>query len=338
MTHRYMAGLLLSTVLALAALAAARLPAAQHLGLSALTLAILMGMAVGNTVYPRLAAACHDGVAFSRQTLLRAGIILFGFKLTFHDIAAVGWTGVLVDSLVITTTFLLAYRMGRLLGMDEQTVILIGAGSSICGAAAVLATEPVVRAPADKVAVAVATVVVFGTLAMFLWPLLYALLHAWGISEFRYGLFAGSTVHEVAQAAVAGRAISAQAMDTAVITKMLRVMMLAPFLLLLSAWRAGRQADRTGGRSRITVPWFALAFLAVAGLNSFKLLPAPALQILITLDNLLLAAAMAALGIGTQLGAVRQAGTRPLLLATVLFVWLAIGGGAINATAAWLLR
>lgn len=338
MTNRYMTGLLLATVLALAALAAARLPAAQHLGLSALTLAILMGMAVGNTVYPRLAASCHDGVAFSRQTLLRAGIILFGFKLTFHDIAAVGWTGVLVDSLVLTTTFLLAYRIGRLLGLDEQTVILIGAGSSICGAAAVLATEPVVRAPADKVAVAVATVVVFGTLAMFLWPLLYVLLHARGISEFRYGLFAGSTVHEVAQAAVAGRAVSAQAMDTAVITKMLRVMMLAPFLLLLSAWQAGRRPDRTGGRRRITVPWFALAFLAVAGLNSFKLLPAPVLQALVTLDNLLLAAAMAALGIGTQLGAVRQAGTRPLLLATVLFAWLAIGGGAINAAAAWLLR
>ncbi|WP_047248602.1 YeiH family protein [Chromobacterium subtsugae] len=332
-------GLLLAMGLAAAAIWAAELPAMKSLGLSALTLAIVGGMVIGNTVYRFIAGPSHHGIAFSKQKLLRAGIILFGFKLTFQDIAAVGFSGVLIDALVLTSTFLLAFWVGRnKLGLDEQSVILIGAGSSICGAAAVLATEPVLKAHAEKVAVAVATVVVFGTAAMFLWPLMYEAVRYLGISEFSYGLFAGSTIHEVAQAVAAGKSVSDAAMNTAVITKMIRVMMLAPFLIGLSAWLAKRHRGNSHEKTGITIPWFAVAFLAVAGLNSFNLLPHALLRQIIALDNLLLAAAMGALGITTHLSAIRQAGSKPLLLASVLFGWLIVGGGLINAGVAMLIR
>ncbi|KMN35693.1 membrane protein [Chromobacterium sp. LK1] len=324
-------GLALAIALAIAALYAAELPAMKHLGFSALTIAIIGGMLIGNSVYRFVAQTSHHGIQFSKQKLLRLGIILFGFKLTFQDIAAVGFAGVLIDTLVLCSTFLLAFRIGRkYLGMDEQSVILIGAGSSICGAAAILATEPVIKAHAEKVAVAVATVVVFGTVAMFLWPMLYQWTSHLGISEFSYGVFAGSTIHEVAQAVAAGKSVSEAAMTTAVITKMIRVMMLAPFLIALSSWLAAKPHGSRQQKGRIAIPWFAVAFLGVAAFNSFNLLPAAWVNAIVSLDNLLLAAAMGALGITTHFSAIRQAGAKPMLLASILFGWLIVGGGLIN--------
>lgn len=332
-------GLLLVLVLALGSLHAATLPWFSQLGLSALTIAIVGGMLLGNTLYPRLATHGHQGVSFAKGQILRLGIILFGFKLTFQDIAAVGISGILIDACVLSSTFALAYWLGRRkLGLDEQSVILIGAGSSICGAAAILATEPVVKAHAEKVAVAVATVVVFGTLAMFLYPLLFALTQALGVSEFAYGVFTGSTVHEVAQAVAAGRAVSELAANSAVITKMIRVMMLAPFLLLLSTWLGRRQQAGSGETRRITIPWFALGFLAMAGFNSLHWLPQAWVAQLIALDNLLLAMAMGALGLTTHFSAIRRAGTKPMLLASALFGWLLVGGTLINSGISYLLH
>ena len=116
--------------------------------------AIVLGILVGNTLYPRIAAGSAAGVGFSKQILLRAGIILYGLRLTFQDIAGVGLHGVLLDALMLASTFGLACLLGtRLFGLDRTTTLLIGAGSSICGAAAVMATEPVVRGRAEQVAV-----------------------------------------------------------------------------------------------------------------------------------------------------------------------------------------
>ncbi|MBK6567817.1 YeiH family protein [Candidatus Aalborgicola defluviihabitans] len=340
--RQHIPGLTLAFTLALGALYAAGLPWFSQLGLSALTLAIVGGMVLGNTVYPRIAVHSHAGIAFAKGHILRLGIIMFGFKLTFQDIAAVGVGGILIDACVLTSTFFLAFWLGRRkLGLDEQSVILIGAGSSICGAAAILATEPVIKAQAEKVAVAVATVVVFGTLAMFLYPLLFSMTHALGVSEFAFGIFTGSTVHEVAQAVAAGRAVSEQAATSAVITKMIRVMMLAPFLLILSACLNRRHASESGGDSDkrpITIPWFALGFLAMAGFNSLSWLPQAWVAQLIALDNLLLAMAMGALGLTTHVSAIRKAGSKPMVLATALFAWLLIGGTLINSGIGYLIR
>ena len=154
----------------------------QEHGLSALTLAIVLGMLVGNTVYPRIAAVSGPGVNLSKQNLLRLGIVLYGLRLTVQDIGHVGLAGVAVDALVLSSTFLLACWIGtRWLGLDRQSAMLIGAGSSICGAAAVMAAEPVVKARAEQVTVAVATVVVFGTLSIFLYPVLFQLNQQWGV-------------------------------------------------------------------------------------------------------------------------------------------------------------
>ena len=295
-------------------------------------------MLVGNAARRHFLSAAAAGIGFARNNLLRIAVVLYGLRLTVRDINAVGLTGVLIDALMLGSTFALALLLGvRVFRLERTTAILIGAGSAICGAAAVLATEPVVRGKPGQVTMAVATVVLFGTLAIFVYPLLYTLSLHWGLlpqGPQAFGVYAGSTIHEVAQVFAAAHSVSNAAADTAVITKMVRVMMLAPFLLMLSLWTTRRAAsvtqDSAAEAGKIHVPWFAFGFIGMVLFNSLALLPQPVVSAAIHLDNLLLAMAMAALGVGTQLSAIRTAGLRPLLLAALLALWLVVGGGLVN--------
>jgi uncharacterized integral membrane protein (TIGR00698 family) len=352
---RLLPGLALSAALAAVAIWLGTSGWLQAHGMSALTVAIVLGIVLGNTLYPFVAVSSGAGVVFSKQTLLRAGVILYGLRLTLHDIGQVGFSGVLIDALLLSSTFGLALILGtRLFGLDRPTALLIGAGNAICGAAAVMATEPLLRAKAEHVTVAISTVVVFGTLAIFLYPALYQLNEHWHLlpaGSRAFGIYAGSTIHEVAQVFAAGRSISVETANTAVITKMVRVMMLAPFLIALSAWLARKSAGENGGHSgansartrgtesgantaagprRLTIPWFAFAFIGMVVFNSLALLPHAVVGTAIDVDTFLLAMAMGALGLTTQFSAIRRAGIKPLLLGAVLFVWLVGGGALIN--------
>jgi uncharacterized integral membrane protein (TIGR00698 family) len=329
---RFLPGLLLVGLLAFLAQEIAAVGWLQAHGISVLTLAIVLGIATGNTLYPYVSASSAKGIAFSKQYLLRAGIVLYGLRLTFADIAHVGVGGVIIDAVVLSSTFAIACWAGvRLFKLDRKTAMLIGAGSSICGAAAVMATEPVVDARCEQVAIAVATVVVFGTVGMFLYPVMFDLAarHFVSVSQSAYGIYAGSTIHEVAQVVAAGRAVSESAANTAVITKMVRVMMLAPFLMALSAYLC-RGVSST--KKRIVIPWFAVGFVAVAAFNSFNLLPRGVVATAVSIDTVLLAMAMAALGLTTHVSAIKTAGLKPLGLAAFLFGWLLMGGFLINWT------
>jgi uncharacterized integral membrane protein (TIGR00698 family) len=338
---RFAPGIALSAALAALAMVLGGIGWLQSHGMSALTVAIMLGIVVANTVYPRLAGTCGPGVNFSKQTLLRAGVILYGLRLTLQDIGHVGIAGVLIDAVVLTSTFALAYTLGtRLFGLDRTTTILIGAGSAVCGAAAVMATEPIVRAKAEQVTVAVSCVVVFGTLAIFLYPVLYALNAHWQlipVGPRAFGIYAGSTIHEVAQVFAAGRSVSIATADTAVVTKMVRVMMLAPLLIALSAWSArgaGQAAQNPSAAAlgaKLRIPWFAFGFIGMVLFNSMGLLPHDVRMALVDVDTYILAMAMAALGLTTHVSAIRAAGVKPLLLGGLLFVWLILGGGFINS-------
>lgn len=325
-----LAGLSLTLVVTVLALGLAENTTVQSWGIGALTLAIICGILLGNSLYPAIQERCQSGVLFAKQSLLKIGIILYGFRLTFSQITDIGLSGLLIDVTMLCSTFMLACWVGpRLFGLDKQTSWLIGAGSSICGAAAVLATAPVVKAQADKVTTAVATVVIFGTLAIFIYPSLYPWVAHW-VTPGTFGIYIGSTVHEVAQVVAAGQAIDPSVERSAVIAKILRVMMLAPFLFFL-AWRVNALSSRCGEKpGKITVPWFAILFIAVAALNSCQLLPPIMVQGLIHIDTLFLAMAMTALGITTRISTLFKAGLRPFLMALILFIWLVVGGGAVN--------
>ncbi|EJL88537.1 putative integral membrane protein [Herbaspirillum sp. CF444] len=338
---RFIPGLALSAALALASIEAGKNAWLQAHGFSALTVAIVLGMLIGNTAFPRIAAGCGSGVAFSKQNLLRLGIVLYGLRLTFQDISQVGISGVVIDACMLTSTFALAWFIGvKVFKLEPHAVMLIGAGSSICGAAAVMATEPVLRARSEQVTVAVSTVVVFGSAAIFLYPLLHGLNFWQGHADF--GVYIGSTVHEVAQVVAAARSIDEHTANTAVIAKMVRVMMLAPFLLILSAYvQRGKSATHAGGGKAshmAGIPWFAFAFIGVVALHSLFPIPAAVTGALLDADTFLLAMAMAALGLTTHLSSVRRAGMRPLLLGGLLFAWLIAGGALVNLAIAYVLH
>lgn len=321
LNKEFLTGAALCLAASLLAASVAQMSWNHQLRLSALTIAIVAGMAVGNFMPARALKWLHPGLRFSQQTLLRLGIILYGLRLTVRDLANLGPRALVLDLTVITTVLTVGFWLGtRVFGMDQDTALLVSAGSGICGAAAVLATDRVIESESHKVSVAVATVVVFGTIAMFLYPVLYPMS---GLTDRQFGIYTGATVHEVAQALAAGRAVSQGASDTAVITKMLRVLMLAPVLLIISRIRRGANASGSG---KIKYPWFVFWFGAVIVAQSFIKLPAATHAHLIDLDTVLLASAMFALGVATRWHQLKAAGTKPLLLASTIFAGLVSGG------------
>ena len=344
-------GILFSTVVALVAIEmSGRYPALGKSGLSILTLAILIGIAIGNMpIYKFLISYCGAGINFSKQKVLRLGIILYGFRLTFQDIGEVGFSGIVIDAFMLTSTFVLAVYLGmKYFKLDRDTSVLIGAGSSICGAAAILATEPILKASNERVAVAISTIVIFGTLSIFIYPVIYSyclLNYAEYCGPEKFGIYIGSTIHEVAQVVATADAIGEDVTNTAVIAKMVRVMMLAPFLITVSAlvsfWEKSKNVPGSGDIEAKAkknsfgqfFPVFAIFFLIAIGINSTGYISSSMRTNLIYLDNFLLALAMGALGLTTHLSAVAKAGIKPLQLAAVLFVWLVIGGAVVNTAA-----
>jgi uncharacterized integral membrane protein (TIGR00698 family) len=321
-------GILFVALFATAASYLAELPIVHHLGISPLIIGILLGIIYANTLRNHLPEVWVPGILFSMKTLLRIAIIFYGFRITFQTIAALGINGVLVGLTMVTTTFILGYFIGvKLLKLDRDTTILVAAGSSICGAAAVLATEPVLKSDPYKSAIAVGTVLIFGTIAMFLYPALYH----FGLIPFTphvMGIYIGGTLHEVAHVVAAGHAISQQTADTAVIVKMTRVMMLAPFLLLLSIWlfTSDKHPNGTNKLANITIPWFAIMFICAAGIHSLHIIPESIINFTNKLDTFGLTMAMSAMGMETQISKFKGVGLKPLYLATLLFSWLIFGG------------
>lgn len=304
-----------------------------EVALGTLTVALLLGVVLGNAM-PARADTWAVGVAFSKKHVLRLGVILFGFRLTVHDFQAGGFPILLIDALVLTSTFALAMFAGmRILKLDPVTSALIGAGASICGASAVLATAPIVGAGAAQASVAMATVAVFGTAALLLYPALYRLNAELGWlpgGASGYGVYIGSTVHEVAQVVAIANASATATQDPAVVTKMGRVALLAPFLLSLALWKRKGCTEASGKTSLASaIPWFPALFAVAVLVNSFAPI-GEARHAIEAFDTLVLATAMAALGIATRLSAIRAAGAKPLVLAGVLFGWLVVAGGFIN--------
>ena len=219
-------GLLLTSAIAAASFALRWIPGVAIL--SPMILSIVLGMALHNIVgTPAIAKA---GVTFSLRRVLRFAIILLGLQLTAAQVAEVGATGVAIIVATLVATFVFTKWLGRLIGVDRQLAELIAAGTSICGASAVIATNTVTDAPDEDVAYAVACVTVFGSVAMFVYPLLPGLLH---LSQTGYGLWAGASIHEIAQVVAAAYQDGSRAGDFATIAKLSRVMMLAPVVITL---------------------------------------------------------------------------------------------------------
>lgn len=322
-------GILLITLFSCAAFYIGDMNMMKSLSLSPMIVGIILGMLYANSLRNNLPETWVPGILFCSKRILRIGIILYGFRLTFQDVTAVGLSAVCIDAVIVTTTICGGVIIGRMLKMDRDIALLTSVGSGICGAAAVLGAESAIRTKPYKTAVAVATVVIFGTLAMFFYPALYR-SGIIDLSPEAMGIFTGSTIHEVAHAVGAGNAMGPVISNSAIIVKMIRVMMLVPVLLVLSysvaraAVKAGMGKEADGGK--ISIPWFAILFLVVIGFNSFDLLPAELVDFINTFDTFLLTMAMTALGAETSIEKFKKAGLKPFVLAFILFLWLMTAG------------
>lgn len=324
-------GILLIALFAAAAFYIGEMNWVKTLSFSPLVVGIILGMIYANTLRPSLPESWTPGISYCAKRILRIGIVLYGFKLSFQDVAAVGLPAIIVDSIIVVVTIFFGLFVGKLLKMDREIALLTSCGSAICGAAAVMGVDGAIRPQPYKTAVAVSTVVIFGTLAMFLYPVLYR-SGFFALDPGQMGIFAGSTIHEVAHVVGAGNAMGPEVSDSAIIVKMIRVMMLVPVLIVI-AFLTARQAGKSsaeGGKGKLTIPWFAILFLVVIGFNSLNLLPQQLISFINTLDTFLLTMAMTALGADTSFDKFKKAGLKPFMLATILFAWL-IGGGYLLA-------
>ena len=325
-------GILLIALFSFAAFYIAGFPIVKRLSFSPLIVGIVLGMLYANSLRNKLPETWVPGIKFCTKQL-------YGFRLTLTEVAAVGIPAVAVDLVIVTVTIFGGVLLGRLLKIDRDTALMTSTGSAICGAAAVLGAEPVVKCEGYKTAIAVSTVVIFGTLSMFLYPLMYRMGLLDGLTDTGMAVYTGSTLHEVAHVAGAGNAMDPTdalgIAGTATITKMIRVMMLAPVLVVMG-FVLGRRKSSGACRekSKIAVPWFAFGFIGIICLNSLlqylfgaeSVREIPLNGAIEYADTFLLTMAMTALGTETSIDKFRQAGAKPFVLAGLLYVWLVAGG------------
>jgi uncharacterized integral membrane protein (TIGR00698 family) len=289
-------------------------------GLSAFSpmmLAMVIGIAFRNVI--GTPSPVQSGITFSMRRLLRAAIILLGFQITFAQIASVGPRGLLITAIGLVATFAFTVWAGRVLGVGRKLTELIAAGTSICGASAIVATNTVTDAHDEDVAYAVACVTVFGSIAMFAYPLLPGLLH---LDSRSYGLWSGASIHEIAQVVAASFQNGQRAGEIGTMVKLARVMLLAPVVFALNM-KSRSASSASAKAARPPVPGFVFGFIAIVGLNSIIDIPIEARKAIVTLTAFLLSVALAAMGLETDIAKLYAKGIRPAILGALAFLFIA---------------
>ncbi|RWE33222.1 MAG: YeiH family putative sulfate export transporter [Mesorhizobium sp.] len=284
---------------------------------SPMILAVVAGMVYSNVL--GTPAHAKAGIAFSQKRLLRFAIVLLGFQLTLGQVVSIGASGVGIVATTLGATFLFTITLGRLIGVDAKLAQLIAAGTSICGASAIVATNIVTDARDEDVTYAVASITLFGTVAMLGFPLLAPLL---GLDQHAFGLWAGASIHEVAQVIGAGFQNGTQSGEIATVAKLTRVAMLAPMVIALGLTARRKSGDPSAARP--PMPWFVAAFVAVVALNSLVAVPAEVKQAIVLATTIMLTMGLAAMGLQADISQLRSRGLRPLALAFCAFLF--IGG------------
>ena len=318
--RRFAPGLLLCLVAVVIALAVnALLPS-----VSPLIVAIVLGIVLTNVV--RLPESTSPGITLASKKLLRLGIVFLGLQLVLSDIVSLGAPMLVVIVCIVAGGLLGTIVMGRLLKMRPAQALLIACGFSICGAAAVAGVEGVTDSEEEDVVTAVALVVIFGTLMIPVIPFVGQLL---GMTAEANGMWAGGSIHEIAQVVAAGGIVGGSALGVAVIVKLARVLLLAPIVAVLSVRQRRRGQVSPNGKRPPNVPLFIIGFLLMVVLRSTLALPEAVISVGGLLQTALLSGAMFGLGCGVKIRNLVRVGARPFILAsasTVLVAGIALAG------------
>jgi uncharacterized integral membrane protein (TIGR00698 family) len=322
-TRNLLPGLFLTFTIAAAALGIRNLLGITVL--SPLIIAIVLGMTFRNTV--GTPAAFKSGVNFSMRRILRFAIVLLGLQLSLSQVVGVGIVGITIIVLTLVGTFVFTVWLGNRFGIDHKLAQLIAAGTSICGASAIIATNTVTRASDEDVAYAVASVTVFGSAAILLYPALGGLLQ---LTPHAFGLWAGASIHEIAQVVAAAFQNGSEAGNFGTIAKLSRVMLLAPTILVLGyiAARHRQMVDAGLGkrstRQALPKPWFIAGFVAMMLFNSLDLTPQKDKAYLVQTTTFLLAVALAGMGLETDFRKLKAKGWKPLLVGAGSWLFISV--------------
>ncbi len=319
---KYLSGIALVVFLTALAVFMQQIPLLKNLSISAVIIAILLGMLVKNTI--GTSEEMSFGIKFCSKKVLRLAIILLGFKLSFMEVSKLGLKAASVIIFVSTITLLFTKYLGKKLNISRNLALLIAAGTSICGASAIAAVSSVAPSDNDEdIPFAVGVVTIFGTIFMMLYPLCFNVFH---LNTLIYSLWAGSSIHEVAQVVAAGFAASNQAGISATIVKLTRVLLIIPVTIILGI-RETKKGSNSGEKFMlrdVVIPWFVLMFLGIVIVNSMGIVSPKLSKILIEIDNYLMAAAMVALGLETSISGMKKVGLKPIYLGAMSSLFISI--------------
>ncbi|NMO53765.1 putative sulfate exporter family transporter [Actinoplanes sp. TBRC 11911] len=285
--------------------------------------AVVAGVLLSPLVRSR-SGALGPGLAVAKGPVLQVSVVLLGAQLSLGEVLTAGAASLPVMLSTLTVCLTLAWAVGRWLRVPADLRTLIGVGTGICGASAIAATTPAIRAKSNDVAYAISTIFLFNVAAVLIFP---PLGHALGLSQHAFGLFAGTAVNDTSSVVAAAGSYGPQAVQYAVVVKLVRTLMIIPVVLgltFLTRRRTGTPRP-TGEPARpaiALVPWFLVAFLGMAALHTAGLIPAVAQGGLHQVALLFITIALGAIGLSTDVPALRRAGARPLLLGLIL--WAAV--------------
>ena len=308
-TIRCIPGLVLATVVALSAVAVR--DAFGSASLNAMMIAFTLGIALVSLV--GMPESAVEGVQFASKGLLRTGVALLGLQLTLHELISLGPAPLLLVLSISTATFLFTTSLAKLISVDRKLAELLAAGTAICGAAAIVATNAVTKAEDRDVGYAITCISLFGTIAMVCFPLLVGPLH---FSLRSYGVWVGTSVHEVAQVIAASIEVDQVSEEVAITVKLARVALLAPLILTLgiAGLRTGPARHGELANKPALLPWFLVAFIFLVIVNSTVPHPPSLNDTANKLTGFILTISLAAIGLGTKFSDIRSRGLRPIVL------------------------
>lgn len=307
-------GILLTSLLAAIAYLLRLVPGLNVL--SPLILAILLGILLRNSV--GIPQDCQAGISFAMKKLLRFAVVLLGIQLSLLQVFSVGFTGLIIIVTTLLSTFWFTCWAGQRLGIHSRLTHLIAAGTSICGASAVIATSTATESSDEDITYAIAIVTLFGTLSMLLYPLLSGQLQ---LTPEAFGLWCGVSIHEVAQVIAAAFQASSISGEVASISKLSRVLWLAPVILMVGFLSKGSEPK---AKARFTIPWFIVYFMLLILLNSLNLFPQSFKTLIGQINQVLLTISMAAMGLETRLNQMQKIGLKPLYLGALSWLFISI--------------
>ncbi|MRV70235.1 putative sulfate exporter family transporter [Duganella sp. FT92W] len=301
----------------------------EHYGAPVMLFALLLGMALN---FLSDDGKCKPGIEFTARSVLRLGVALLGLRLTVAQMAALGWKPVAMVVVIVVVTIALSVLAAWLLGFNKLFGLLTGGATAICGASAALALAAALPAHQQKEKATLFTVIgvsALSTAAMIAYPMIAQLFH---LSPQAAGIFLGGTIHDVAQVVGAGYSMSRETGDAATVVKLMRVAMLLP-VILCAAMVARAQGTQPGEARPPLLPWFAVAFFALACINSTGIVPHALQQGGNEASRWCLVIAISALGMKTRLKELASVGIKPVALMIGETVFLA---GLVLALLRWM--